>query len=131
MGLINRATSTGRGRTATPVHVGKIDIMKSFSFIEVPDTQSHALIKAFRHGITVRGRSIVLDIADQTAQGSTAAKRHTAKPRTGRSDTHVQPARKHYSREEWMQFLNPDMALLKGEKPDFTEEGWARRKRKK
>ena len=131
MGLINRATSTGRGRTSTPVHVGKIDIMKSFSFIEVPDTQSHALIKAFRHGITVRGRSIVLDIADQTAQGSTAAKRHTAKPRTGRSDTPVQPARKHYSREEWMQFLNPDMALLKGEKPDFTEEGWARRKRKK
>ncbi len=131
MGLINRATSTGRGRTSTPVHVGKIDIMKSFSFIEVPNTQSHALIKAFRHGITVRGRSIVLDIADQTTQGSTAAKRHTAKPRTGRSDTPVQPARKHYSREEWMQFLNPDMALLKGEKPDFTEEGWARRKRKK
>ena len=36
-----------------------------------------------------------------------------------------------YTKDEWMKFLNPAGMKLKGEVPDFSEEGWARRKPKK
>ena len=48
------------------------------------------------------------------------------------------PRGKKTTKEDWMQFLNPDMAKkgkkgndLVGEEPDFSEEGWARRYPKK
>ena len=72
---------------------------------------------------------IVLDVADQ-APGATR-KNHTPKPRPTRRPAATPTVKKHFSREDWMQYLNPDMAPLKGEKPDFTEEGWARRKPRK
>lgn len=40
-----------------------------------------------------------------------------------------------FAKEDWMQFLNPKSMKkrpeLRGEEPDFSEEGWARRRRKK
>ena len=38
---------------------------------------------------------------------------------------------KTYKKEDWMQFLNPKGKKLKGEEPDFSEEGWAIRKPRK
>ena len=40
-------------------------------------------------------------------------------------------AQRSFKKEDWMRFLNPDNMKLKGEEPDFTEEGWARRRPKK
>jgi hypothetical protein len=36
-----------------------------------------------------------------------------------------------YKEDDWKQFFQHDTPKLKGEEPDFSEEGWARRKRKK
>ena len=49
---------------------------------------------------------------------------------------YTEPRGKKYKKEDWMQFLHPDKPTkksmkLKGEIPDFSEEGWARRKPKK
>ena len=41
------------------------------------------------------------------------------------------PAQKTYKKDEWMQFMNPKSMKLKGEIPDFSEEGWAIRKPRK
>ena len=41
------------------------------------------------------------------------------------------PAQKTYKKDEWMQFINPKSMKLKGEVPDFSEEGWAIRKPRK
>jgi ATP-dependent RNA helicase DeaD len=38
---------------------------------------------------------------------------------------------KPHQKEDWMQFLNPDGMKLKGDIPDFSEEGWAIRKPRK
>ena len=34
-------------------------------------------------------------------------------------------------KDDWKQFFNHNNAQLKGEEPDFSEEGWARRRPKK
>lgn len=39
--------------------------------------------------------------------------------------------KRRYRKDEWMQFLQPNKMKLRGEEPDFSEEGWARRKPKK
>ena len=49
---------------------------------------------------------------------------------------YTEPRGRKFKKEDWMQFLHPDKPTkkslkLKGEIPDFSEEGWARRKPKK
>jgi ATP-dependent RNA helicase DeaD len=47
-----------------------------------------------------------------------------------------QPPQHKFKKEDWMQFLNPGGMKAKktdfrGDEPDFSEEGWARRRPKK
>ena len=142
IGLINRATK------GIQVEVGKIDLMKSFTFVEVAAEQAQDVIKSMKHGVTVKGRSVVCDVADKSEQDKEArGKRENGKRKTEngkheagkrkiRTDTHRSPSKSpaqqhHYTKDDWMKFLHPDTSPLKGEMPDFNEEGWARRKPKK
>ena len=151
IGLINRATK------GMQVEVGKIDLMKSFTFVEVAAEQAQDVIKSMKHGVTVKGRSVVCDVADKSEQDKEArgkvGERKTGKrnqkltpagaevkakngklahPLTAhRSPSKNSPQQRHYTKEDWMKFLHPETSPLKGEMPDFAEEGWARRKPKK
>ena len=147
IGLINRATK------GMQVEVGKIDLMKSFTFVEVAAEQAQDVIKSMKHGVTVKGRSVVCDVADKSEQDKESrGKRENGKRKTGNgklahpltahrspsnpSSAHRSPSKSpaqqhHYTKEDWMKFLHPDTSPLKGEMPDFNEEGWARRKPKK
>ena len=151
IGLINRATK------GMLVEVGKIDLMKSFTFVEVAAEQAQDVIKSMKHGVTVKGRSVVCDVADKSEQDKEArgkvGERKTGKrnqkltpagaevkakngklahPLTAhRSPSKNAPQQRHYTKEDWMKFLHPETSPLKGEMPDFAEEGWARRKPKK
>ncbi|MBR2458868.1 MAG: DEAD/DEAH box helicase [Bacteroidaceae bacterium] len=173
IGLINRATK------GMQVEVGKIDLMKSFTFVEVAAEQAQDVIKSMKHGVTVKGRSVVCDVADKsendkderrkenrrstpggakvkgerrtlrasesrnkvngkrkTENGKLAhpltAHRSPSNPPSAHRSSSKSPAQQHhYTKEDWMKFLHPDTSPLKGEMPDFNEEGWARRKPKK
>lgn len=155
MGLINRSV---RGQQ---IEIGKIDLMKSFTFVEVASEQAQDVIKAMKHGVTVKGRSVVCDVADKTAGDKEArgkrkgengrvksasrreqiqddkfgSKRKNGKGRAEnsahRSSLKTPPQQHHYTKDDWMKFLHPDTSPFKGDTPDFTEEGWARRKPKK
>ncbi len=155
MGLINRSV---RGQQ---IEIGKIDLMKSFTFVEVASEQAQDVIKAMKHGVTVKGRSVVCDVADKTAGDKEArgkrkgengrvksasrreqiqddkfgSKRKNGKGRAEnsahRSSLKTAPQQHHYTKDDWMKFLHPDTSPFKGDTPDFTEEGWARRKPKK
>ena len=178
IGLINRNTK------GMQVEVGKIDLMKSFTFVEVASEQAQDVIKAMKHGVTVKGRSVVCDVADKTDNDKderqkgrrekgenrkqkgergkqrasesrnkvgtlraaserqaqiqdrkTGLKREKSKRNAENSahrSTSKSPAQQHhYTKDDWMKFLHPDTSPLKGEMPDFNEEGWARRKPKK
>ena len=178
IGLINRNTK------GMQVEVGKIDLMKSFTFVEVASEQAQDVIKAMKHGVTVKGRSVVCDVADKTDNDKderqkgrrekgenrkqkgergkqrasesrnkvgtlraaserqeqiqdrkTGLKREKSKRNAENSahrSTSKSPAQQHhYTKDDWMKFLHPDTSPLKGDMPDFAEEGWARRKPKK
>ncbi len=168
IGMINNNVKGG-GK----VEIGRIDLMKNFSFVEVAEEDAERVIKALKHGVTVKGRSVVADRSESGAEEKPARKgrgaEHQQKAKGQKKDstakapkekykkqTEEKPSReergytaargKKYGREDWMQFLNPDSKghetkaqrkvkknsnELKGEMPDFSEEGWARRKPKK
>ncbi len=59
------------------ITVGRIDLMKSFSFFEVPEDSARKVVKSFK-GVFVENRKIVVDFADNINSG---------KGKKGASDT--------------------------------------------
>ena len=140
IGLINKNVQGEK------VAVGRIDLMKNFSFIEVKKDDMNRVLKGLKHGVTVKGRSVVCDISSDEPQQKERKPARKEKPVIKpRQEKRVKPSReergytaprgKKYKKEDWMKFLNPGKSSkkneLKGEIPDFSEEGWARRKPKK
>ena len=128
------------------VAVGRIDLMKNFSFIEVKKDDLNRVLKGLKHGVTVKGRSVVCDIStDEPQQKESKPARKERPANKPHQEKRVKPSReergytaprgKKYKKEDWMKFLHPDKPSskyeLKGEIPDFSEEGWARRRPKK
>ncbi len=146
IGLLNKNVQGDK------VAVGRIDLMKNFSFIEVKQEDQNRVLRGLKHGVTVKGRSVVCDIStDEPQQKEHKPERkekqtnfrkekpvtlpHREKP-SREERGYTEPRGKKYKKEDWMKFLHPDKPTkkslkLKGEIPDFSEEGWARRKPKK
>ena len=121
------------------VEVGHIDLQNTFSFIEVPHEDAERVMKGLT-GTTFKGRDVRCNDADEGGKPSAGQSRKSFEPhgkkrdfRPNRSrDDREQPKQQkqtQFKKEDWMKFLNPDK--LKGEVPDFSEEGWARRRPKK
>ncbi|MBR5396017.1 MAG: DEAD/DEAH box helicase [Bacteroidaceae bacterium] len=146
IGLLNKNVQGDK------VAVGRIDLMKNFSFIEVKQEDLNRVLKGLKHGVTVKGRSLVCDVAAPAPEEEEERKKAAPSRKEKRSPSNspkrekkkVSPREdsegathgKKYKKEDWMKFLHPDKPTkksqqLKGEIPDFSEEGWARRKPKK
>ena len=140
IGLINKNVQGEK------VAVGRIDLMKNFSFIEVKKDDLNRVLKGLKHGVTVKGRSVVCDISTDEPQQKeskpTRKERPAIKPHQEKRSKpsreergYSAPRGKKYKKDDWMKFFNPERTSskyeLKGEVPDFSEEGWARRKPKK
>ena len=128
------------------VEVGLIDLLQTMSYFEVPEEDAPRVIK-YVNGQRYKGRDVRCNDA---AEGGKPARKNS-QPRdfrpSGESKPYreTRPARKPkeartYKKEEWMQFLNPKSMKdsgrgkskeLKGEIPNFEEEGWAIRKPRK
>ena len=46
--------------------IGRIDLMKNFSFFEVAEEDSTRVVKALNRGVKVNGRKVVVEIADES-----------------------------------------------------------------
>ena len=164
--LISLLNSNTRGR----IELGRIDLMKNFSFFEVEEKEAQNVVKALNRA-NWNGRKVSVEVAGEEAgegrRGSGSAERRGGKrpfgsssekrgdssrnSRSERSDrapradratkgsdkTDKKKRSNKPSREErgygargpkktddWQQFF-------KDKEPDFSEEGWARRKPKK
>ena len=113
----------GRGHVA----VGHIDLLNTMSYFEVPEEDAERVIK-YVHGQRYKNREVRCNDAEE-ARGSKIAKgnKESKAPRESRKPA----SQKTYKKDEWMQFLNPKSMKLKGDIPDFSEEGWAIRKPRK
>jgi len=151
IGLLNKNVQGDK------VAVGRIDLMKNFSFIEVKQEDLNRVLKGLKHGVTVKGRSVVVDVAAPSPNSTpeeegkkrpkekptsrrekpAAPQQREKRPKPSREERgYTEPRGRKFKKEDWMKFLHPDKPTkksqkLKGEMPDFSEEGWARRKPKK
>ena len=117
--------------------VGHIDLLGRISYIEVPEEDANKVMRAL-DGAKYRGRTVRCNDADSTPSGKGGRTRRNSNERSQRASNERKPrANRGGSRyesgrqDDWRQFIdNPDIKLV-GDEPDFSEEGWARRKPRK
>lgn len=166
--LISLLNSNTRGR----IELGRIDLMKSFSFFEVDEKEAQMVVQSLNRA-NWNGRKISVEIAGEEnaegRRGGSGEKRSSDRKSWASSDKRSDRA-PHASRDErpsrapkaerapkanaiksdkpsreergyvgergkkddWQQFFSDEGGSkgFKGEEPDFSEEGWARRKKK-
>jgi ATP-dependent RNA helicase DeaD len=128
------------------IQIGRIDLMQNFSFFEVIQEQAPQVIKALNKVVLNGGRKVCVEVAGENTGKSDKSgkkKKVTAEKKADKSSK-VEKAKKP-SREErgytsprgpkkkddWKQFFQQDIQPLRGEEPDFSEEGWAKRSKRK
>ena len=117
--------------------VGHIDLLGRISYIEVPEEDANKVMRAL-DGAKYRGRTVRCNDADSTPSGKGGRSRRSSNERSQRaSNERKSRSNRGASRyesgrqDDWRQFIdNPDIKLV-GDEPDFSEEGWARRKPRK
>lgn len=108
------------------IGVGHIDLLNTMCYFEVPEEDAERVIK-YVNGQRYKGREVRCNDGAEGGKAPSTPK----KARSPRRPAPSAPSKKTYQKEEWMQFLNPNGMKLKGEIPDFSEEGWAIRKPRK
>ena len=123
------------------VEVGHIDLLQTMSYFEVPEEDAERVMK-YVNGQNYKGRDVRCNDAAEGGKAPKSGKtgrtnvtanktRDARKPKEAKEFRKAKAPQKTYQKDEWMQFLNPKGMKLKGEIPDFEEEGWAIRKPRK
>ena len=128
------------------IQIGRIDLMQNFSFFEVIQEQAPQVLKALNKVVLSGGRKVCVEIAGENTGKSdkSGKKKKVAAEKKADKTSKVEKAKKP-SREErgytsprgpkkkddWKQFFQQDNQPLRGEEPDFSEEGWAKRSKRK
>ena len=122
--------------------VGHIDLLQRFSYIEVPKADAEKVMRAL-NGVSYKGREVRCNDADEGGRGrdlrSTRSSsrnnenggrrnRVASSPRGKRSFNDDEQRR---GKDDWKSLMQGKPFKFKGDEPDFSEEGWARRKPKK
>ena len=145
--LINRNLKKER------IQIGRIDLMQNFSFFEIIESQAPAVIKALNKVVLSNGRKVIVEVAgentgksDKSGRKRSRKEEHSEKGRSGKAKEAPAKSEKKnkLSREErgytaprgpkkkddWKQFFQNNDRPFRGEEPDFSEEGWAKRSKK-
>ena len=117
--------------------VGHIDLLQKQSYVEVPEKDAKKVMNAL-DGLSYKGRKVRCNDANEGGSGSRGHRRGSDERRNGREknrrqrgfDEDFMPQRK-YRKDDWKELMRGQPSPLKGEEPDFSEEGWARRRPKK
>ena len=128
------------------IQIGRIDLMQNFSFFEVIQEQAPQVLKALNKVVLSGGRKVCVEIAGENTGKSdkSGKKKKVAAEKKADKPSKVEKAKKP-SREErgytsprgpkkkddWKPFFQQDIQPLRGEEPDFSEEGWAKRSKRK
>ncbi len=132
--------------------VGHIDLLDTMSYFEVPEKDAKKVMIQLT-GIRYKGRTVRCNDADEktlphpllppkdrsvTRNPVREGRNKPKDKKQAKGHTTPRPHREGqgggsspHKKDEWQKFLNPKSMKLKGEIPDFTEEGWAIRKPRK
>lgn len=116
--------------------IGQIDLLSKISYIEVPENDADRVMDAL-NGARYKGREVRCNDADESGKGRESrpsrSERRTKKHGSEGERKSRKGAKKAAATQEtgdWRQFFVHNDVKLKGEEPDFSEEGWARRRPK-
>ena len=118
--------------------VGHIDLLDTISYFEVPEQDARRVMVQMT-GIRYKGRQVRCNDADDKQREDGKSERTASKGRQ-RQERFDKPQRQ--KKDDWRSLMHSEEARskgkrkspkeLRGEEPDFSEEGWAmRRPRKK
>ena len=112
--------------------VGHIDLFDTISYFEVPEKDARKVMLQLT-GIRFKGRQVRCNDAEDTA--TKPEKREYKADRREFKSYKREGKRKndrfHRDENDWRSLMQQSPRSLRGEEPDFSEEGWARRKPKK
>ena len=91
--------------------VGHIDLLDTISYFEVPEKDAKKVMIQLS-GIRYKGRTVRCNDADEG----------------GRAQTDKPQKPKRQKKDDWRSLMGKTPRELRGEEPDFSEEGWAMRK---
>ncbi len=118
------------------VAVGHIDLLAKIAYIEVPERDARRVMDGL-NGAAYRNRNVRCNDADNPSEQRKAKHGKQTPPREERNSKRKGRKNKREIRmesgrkDDWRQFFQGHDIQLVGEEPDFSEEGWARRKPKK
>jgi len=104
--------------------VGHIDLLDTISYFEVPEKDARKVMTQLS-GIRYKGR-VVRCNSEEEGSKPRRPERVKEKEKPRKPQRSPRPAKEH---GDWRKLMGK--VELKGEEPDFSEEGWARRKQKK
>ena len=101
--------------------VGHIDLLDTISYFEVPERDARKVMLQLT-GIRFKGRTVRCNDSEDRNNEAKAAQ----KPKQGKSSHKKQ---RPYQEDDWRSLMGKPSRdrKLKGDEPDFSEEGWARR----
>lgn len=110
--------------------VGHIDLLDTISYFEVPEKDARKVMTQLT-GIRYKGRTVRCNSEDDKSKNPSETSR-TSDTRKNRNPRDSRESRK-AKKDDWRALMNNQSPRVdfKGEIPDFSEEGWARRKPKK
>ena len=104
--------------------VGHIDLLDTISYFEVPERDARKVSTQLT-GIRYHGRTVRCNSEDDK-------KPYQSSQHSQRSQNSQKPQKpQHSQQKDWRTLMNSGDKFFKGPEPDFSEEGWARRKPKK
>ena len=116
--------------------VGHIDLLARISYIEVPEADAQKVMRAL-NGAKYRNRTVRCNDADDTPSHDNAkASRSSKAPKNAKANKAPKRNTRHNDTPQdtgdWRELMAKAHEIrLKGEVPNFSEEGWARRKPRK
>lgn len=122
--------------------VGHIDLLQRFSYIEVPKADAEKVMRAL-NGVSYKGREVRCNDADEGGHGresrSTRSSsrnnenggRRNRAASSSRGKRNFNDDEQRRGKDDWKSLMQGKPFKFKGEEPDFSEEGWARRRPKK
>ena len=122
--------------------IGHIDLLQKFCYIEVPQGDAEKVMRVLS-GTSYKGREIRCNDADEGGHGREARNTRNSShgyEGGGRRDRTVRSSKgkrgygdddQRRGKDDWKALMQGKPFKFKGDEPDFSEEGWARRKPKK
>lgn len=113
--------------------VGHIDLLGKFSYIEVPKDDARRVMEAI-DGVRYKGRNVRCNDAEQgkssrgKQQQEGFARRSAAVGKGKKAKRSTVRENDNDNNGDWRQFFKGYNDPLKGDEPNFEEEGWARRR---